>query len=35
MDAVNAIKGVQTGGRHGHQDVPVQDVIIEQAIVLE
>jgi peptidyl-prolyl cis-trans isomerase B (cyclophilin B) len=35
MDVVNAIKGVQTGSRHGHQDVPVQDVILEQAIIVE
>jgi peptidyl-prolyl cis-trans isomerase B (cyclophilin B) len=35
MDVVNAIKGVQTGSRHGHQDVPVQDVVLEQAIVVE
>jgi peptidyl-prolyl cis-trans isomerase B (cyclophilin B) len=34
MDVVNAIKGVQTGSRHGHQDVPVQDVILQQAIIV-
>ena len=31
MDVVNAIKGSKTGGRQGHQDVPVEDVIIEKA----
>jgi len=31
MDVVNAIKGVKTGSRHGHQDVPVRDVVIEKA----
>ena len=35
MDVVNAIRGVQTGTRHGHQDVPVQDVVLEQAVVVE
>ncbi len=35
MDVVNAIKGVQTGSRYGHQDVPVQDVILQQATILE
>ena len=34
MDTVEAIKGVKTGSRHGHQDVPVEDVIIEQAIIV-
>ena len=33
--AVNAIRGVQTGTRHGHQDVPVEDVVLEQAGVVE
>ncbi len=31
MDVVNKIKGVATGSRMGHQDVPVEDVIIEKA----
>ena len=35
MDAVEAIKCVKTGSRGGHQDVPVQDVIIEKAEVVE
>ena len=35
MDTVNAIKGVGTGSRHGHQDVPVQDVIIEKAEIVD
>jgi len=34
MDVVNAIKGVKTGSRQGHQDVPVQDVIIEKAEII-
>ncbi|MBV5309792.1 peptidylprolyl isomerase [Chromatium okenii] len=34
MDHVNAIKGVDTGSRKGHQDVPKQDVVIEKAEVL-
>ncbi len=34
MDAVNAIKGVGTGTRHGHQDVPREDVYIECAEIL-
>jgi len=31
MDVVNEIKGVKTGSRHGHQDVPVREVVIEKA----
>lgn len=34
MDVVNAIKAVKTGSRHGHQDVPMQDVIIEKAEIV-
>ena len=33
MDVVNKIKGVATTTKHGHQDVPVQDVVIEKAEV--
>jgi peptidyl-prolyl cis-trans isomerase B (cyclophilin B) len=32
-DVVDRIKRVKTGGRAGHQDVPVEDVIIESAEV--
>ena len=35
MDVVNKIKAVQTTMRGGHQDVPVDDVIIERAEVTE
>jgi peptidyl-prolyl cis-trans isomerase B (cyclophilin B) len=35
MDVVNAIKGVATTSRMGHQDVPVEDVIIEKAKIIE
>ena len=31
MDVVNKIKGVKTGGRAGHQDVPTEDVVILEA----
>ncbi|MEZ2721873.1 peptidylprolyl isomerase [Paenalcaligenes hominis] len=34
-DVVDAIKGVKTGSKGFHQDVPVEDVIIESATVLE
>jgi peptidyl-prolyl cis-trans isomerase B (cyclophilin B) len=30
-DVVDKIKGVKTGNKGGHQDVPVEDVIIERA----
>ena len=33
MDVVDKIKGVKTGSRGGHQDVPVEDVILERAEV--
>ncbi|NCA90007.1 MAG: peptidyl-prolyl cis-trans isomerase [Gammaproteobacteria bacterium] len=35
MDVVNKIKGVKTGNRQGHQDVPAEDVVIEKAVVEE
>jgi len=35
MDVVNAIKGVATTSRAGHQDVPAEDVIIERAEIIE
>jgi peptidyl-prolyl cis-trans isomerase B (cyclophilin B) len=35
MDTVNKIKGVRTESRHGHQDVPVEDVVIEKAEIVE
>lgn len=31
MDVVNKIKGMKTAFRAGHQDVPVEDIIIESA----
>ncbi|MCB2262012.1 MAG: peptidyl-prolyl cis-trans isomerase [Candidatus Thiosymbion ectosymbiont of Robbea hypermnestra] len=34
MDVVNAIKKVETGSRHGHQDVPLRDVVIEKAEIV-
>jgi peptidyl-prolyl cis-trans isomerase B (cyclophilin B) len=33
-DVVDKIKDVETGSRGGHQDVPVEPVIIEKAIVI-
>ena len=35
MDVVNKIKGCQTSSRAGHQDVPVDDIIIESTDVTE
>jgi len=35
MDVVNRIKSVRTTMRAGHQDVPVEDVIIERAVITE
>ncbi|MFZ5484977.1 MAG: peptidylprolyl isomerase [Pseudomonadota bacterium] len=34
-EVVDSIKKVRTGSRHGHQDVPVDDVVIERAEVVE
>ncbi|MCG7205506.1 peptidyl-prolyl cis-trans isomerase [Streptomyces arenae] len=34
-DVVNRIRGVDTTSRAGHQDVPVKDVILERATVVE
>ncbi len=33
MNVVNAIKGVETAMRAGHQDVPVEDIVIEKATI--
>ena len=33
-DVVDKIKGVKTGNRGGHQDVPAEDVVIEKAEVV-
>ena len=35
MDVVNKIKGVETGNKAGHSDVPVEDIIIEKAEISE
>lgn len=35
MDVVEAIKGVKTTSRGGHQDVPAEDVIIKKAELVE
>ncbi|WP_277962146.1 peptidylprolyl isomerase [Pseudomonas sp. RIT-To-2] len=34
-DVVDKIKGVATGSKSGHQDVPVEDVVIEKAEIIE
>ncbi|EIC21125.1 peptidylprolyl isomerase [Thiorhodovibrio frisius] len=35
MDVVNAIRAVRTGNRNGHQDVPVEDVILIKAELVD
>lgn len=35
QDVVDAIEGVATGSKSGHQDVPKDDVIIEKAEIIE
>lgn len=35
MDVVNAIKQVPTTSRHGHQDVPETDVLIERVEIVD
>ena len=35
MDTVNKIKAVETGSKAGHQDVPVETVVIEKVSVSE
>lgn len=35
MDIVEKIKAVATGNKQGHQDVPVDNVIIEKAVLLD
>lgn len=34
-DVVDKIEGVRTGNKGGHQDVPLEDVVIESAEVIE
>lgn len=33
MDVVNKIKGMATTSKHGHQDVPVEEIVVEKAEV--
>ena len=35
MDAVDAIVSVKTGSSGFHQDVPVEDVVVERAQIVE
>ncbi len=35
MEVIEQIKGVDTGSSMGHQDVPVEDVVIEKAEITE
>ena len=35
MEVINKIKNVKTGNRNGHQDVPVETVVIETVTVKE
>ena len=35
MDVVNKIKGTRTGSKAGHQDVPLEDVVIESVTIDE
>ena len=35
MDVVDKIKKVKTGTRSGHQDVPVENVILEKAEIIQ
>ena len=35
QDVVDKIKGVSTTSKAGHQDVPVEDVIVEKAEIVE
>ncbi|GGK05895.1 peptidylprolyl isomerase [Pseudomonas matsuisoli] len=35
MDVVEKIKAVATGSKAGHQDVPLEDVVIEKAEIVE
>ncbi len=35
LDVVDAIRKVKTGSKGFHQDVPVEDVVIEKAVIVE
>mgnify|MGYP000993582618 CR=1 FL=1 len=34
MDVINKIKGIKTGSRGGHRDVPAENVVINEAVKL-
>ena len=35
MDVVSSIEGVATGNKSGHQDVPLESVVIEKVTISE
>ena len=35
MDTVSSIEGVKTGNNHGHQDVPMEEVVITKVTIVE
>jgi peptidyl-prolyl cis-trans isomerase B (cyclophilin B) len=35
MDVVEAIAAVQTGNAGGHQDVPVEDIVVEKVTITD
>lgn len=35
MDTIDSIEGVATGSRHGHQDVPLESVVINTAEMID
>lgn len=34
METINSMKAVSTGSRHGHQNVPLTDIVVESATVV-
>ncbi|MDR3351801.1 MAG: peptidyl-prolyl cis-trans isomerase [Zoogloeaceae bacterium] len=34
MEVIDKIRAVKTGSRHGHQDVPLEDVVLEKAEII-
>ncbi len=35
LDIIDTIKAVKTGSKHGHQDVPLENVVLQKALIVE
>lgn len=35
LDIIDTIKAVKTGSKQGHQDVPLENVVLQKALIVE